>query len=42
MFTVKYNLTFYRAHGNDFPDLYHKVVNKNDAGVDLYVPYVIS
>ena len=33
MFSVKYDLTFYRAHGNDYPDLYRKVINKNDAGI---------
>lgn len=38
MLTVSHKLTFYRAHGNDFPELYHEIVNKNDAGVDIYIP----
>ena len=38
MFNIGYNLTIMRAHNNAHDQLYHQTVNKNDAGIDLYIP----
>ncbi len=38
MFTISYDIKFLRAIGNNHEDLYHPVVNRNDAGIDIYVP----
>ena len=34
---INYDLTFSRAEGNDYEELYHPVVNKNDAGIDIFI-----
>ena len=38
MFSKSYDIKFLRASGNDYTDLYHPNVNKNDAGIDIFVP----
>ena len=38
MFNVSYDIKFLRASGNSYPDLYLPNVNKNDAGIDIFVP----
>lgn len=38
MFSISYDINILRAAGNKFEKLYHPVVNKNDAGIDIYVP----
>ena len=38
MFQIKYDLNITRASGNEYENLYNPVVNKNDAGVDLFIP----
>ena len=38
MFNISYDIKFLRASGNDHKELYHPNVNKNDAGIDIFVP----
>ena len=38
MFEISYDIKFLRASRNNHEDLYHPVVNKNDAGIDIYIP----
>ena len=38
MFKVSYELFITRAYGNDNEQLYHPIINRNDAGVDIYFP----
>ena len=38
MFVISYDIKFLRASGNTHESLYHPVVNKDDAGIDIYVP----
>ena len=38
MFKVSYELNITRAHGNNHEKIYHPIINRNDAGVDIYFP----
>ena len=36
-FLVAYDVKFSRASGNDYEKLYNPVINRNDAGIDIFV-----
>ena len=38
MFQVSYELSITRSFGNKHEKLYHPIINRNDAGVDIYFP----
>lgn len=38
MINISYGMTLMRAHNNDHDQLYHPIMNRNDAGVDIFVP----
>ena len=38
MFKISYELKITRAHGNNYEKLYNPIINRNDAGVDIYFP----